>query len=96
VQSEIGVKYQPAGLNARFGVALSDLKRKNALMTDPNNILFQTQNGEVTSRGIELEALANITPDFKLVASYTNYETGARRSTLPTLPTRPMSRVAVL
>jgi iron complex outermembrane receptor protein len=73
-QTEVGVKYQPVGLNARFGVSLFDLKRKNALTTDPNNVLFQTQNGEVTSRGLELEALANITRDFKVVASYTNYE----------------------
>ena len=37
VQSEVGLKYQPTGLNARFGVALFDLKRRNALTTDPNN-----------------------------------------------------------
>lgn len=73
-QTEVGVKYEPVGLNARFSVAWFDLKRKNALTTDPNNPLFQTQNGEVTSRGVELEAVANITPDFKLVASYTNYD----------------------
>lgn len=73
-QTEVGVKYEPVGLNARFSVAWFDLKRRNALTTDPNNPLFQTQNGEVTSRGVELEAVANITPDFKLVASYTNYD----------------------
>lgn len=74
VQSEIGVKYQPPGTNMRFGIALFDLRRKNALTTDPNNPLFQTQNGEVTSRGVELEALANVTRDFKVVASYTSYD----------------------
>ncbi len=73
-QTEIGLKYQPPGLNARFGVALFDLKRKNALTTDPNNVLFQIQNGEVTSRGVELEAVVDVTRDLKLVASYTNYE----------------------
>jgi iron complex outermembrane receptor protein len=73
-QTEVGIKYEPVGLNARFSVAYFDLKRKNALTTDPNNPMFQTQNGEVTSRGIELEAVANITRDFKLVASYTNYD----------------------
>ena len=52
-QTEVGVKYQPVGLNTRFGAALFDLKRKNALTTAPNNVLFQTQNGEVTSRGLE-------------------------------------------
>ena len=84
-QREVGVKYQPVGLNARFGVALFDLKRKNALTTDPNNVLFQTQNGEVTSRGLELEALANITRDFKVVASYTNYELFVSKDLDPTL-----------
>lgn len=73
VQSEVGLKYQPTGLNARFGVALFDLKRRNALTTDPNNPQLQIQNGEVTSRGLELEAVANITRDFKITASYTNF-----------------------
>ena len=84
-QTEVGVKYQPVGLNARFGIALFDLKRKNALTTDPNNFLFQRQNGEVTSRGIELEALANITRDFKVVASYTNYDLFVSRDLDPAL-----------
>lgn len=84
-QTEVGVKYQPVGLNARFGIALFDLKRKNALTTDPNNVLFQAQNGEVTSRGLELEALANITRDFKVVASYTNYELFVSKDLDPTL-----------
>lgn len=84
-QTEIGVKYEPVGLNARFSIAWFDLKRKNALTTDPNNVLFQTQNGEVTSRGIELEAVANITPDFKLVASYTNYDLFVSKDLNPTL-----------
>lgn len=84
-QTEVGVKYEPTGLNARFGVAYFDLKRKNALTTDPNNVLFQTQNGEVTSRGIELEAVANITPDFKLVASYTNYDLFVSKDLNPAL-----------
>ncbi|MHC2462062.1 TonB-dependent siderophore receptor [Bradyrhizobium embrapense] len=84
-QTEVGVKYEPVGLNARFGVAYFDLKRKNALTTDPNNTLFQTQNGEVTSRGVELEAVANITRDFKLVASYTNYELFVSKDLNPAL-----------
>ncbi|GKQ50654.1 TonB-dependent siderophore receptor [Bradyrhizobium sp. Ce-3] len=84
-QSEVGVKYEPVGLNARFSVAYFDLKRANALTTDPNNPLRQTQNGEVTSRGVELEAVANITPDFKLVASYTNYDLFVSKDLNPAL-----------
>lgn len=84
-QTEVGVKYEPTGLNARFNVAYFDLKRKNALTTDPNNSMFQTQNGEVTSRGVELEAVANITRNFKLVASYTNYELFVSKDLNPAL-----------
>ncbi|QPF82166.1 TonB-dependent siderophore receptor [Bradyrhizobium genosp. L] len=84
-QTEVGVKYEPVGLNARFSVAWFDLKRQNALTTDPNNVMFQTQNGEVTSRGIELEAVANITRDFKLVASYTNYDLFVSKDLNPAL-----------
>ena len=84
-QTEVGVKYEPVGLNARFSVAYFDLKRKNALTTDPNNSMFQTQNGQVTSRGVELEAVANITRDFKLVASYTNYELFVSKDLNPAL-----------
>jgi iron complex outermembrane receptor protein len=84
-QTEVGMKYQPTGLNARFGIALFDLKRTNALTTDPNNPLFQRQTGEVTSRGVELEAVANITRDFKVVANYTNYQLFISKDLDPTL-----------
>ncbi|MBP0500654.1 TonB-dependent receptor, partial [Mycobacterium tuberculosis] len=39
----------------------------------------------VTSRGVELEAVANITRDFKLVASYTNYELFVSKDLNPAL-----------
>jgi len=45
-QTEVGFKFQPNGFNGHFGVAWFDLKRQNALTTDPNNVLLQTQNGE--------------------------------------------------
>lgn len=73
-QAEVGLKYQPLGFNGHFGVALFDLKRKNVLTTDPNNALRSVQTGEVTSRGIELEAVANPLPGLKLLASHTVYD----------------------
>ena len=39
-QAEVGLKFQPNGFNGHFGVALFDLKRQNALTTDPNNVLL--------------------------------------------------------
>ncbi|MBR0715732.1 TonB-dependent siderophore receptor [Bradyrhizobium liaoningense] len=73
-QVEVGLKYQPLGFNGYFGVALFDLKRKNVLTTDPNNALLSVQTGEVTSRGFELEAVANVMPGLKVMASHTRYD----------------------
>jgi iron complex outermembrane receptor protein len=72
-QTEVGVKFQPNGFNGHFTAAWFDLKRQNALTTDPNNALLQTQNGEVTSRGFELEAVANVMPGLKLMGAFTTY-----------------------
>jgi iron complex outermembrane receptor protein len=72
-QTEVGVKFQPLGFNGHFGAAWFDLKRQNVLTTDPNNALLQTQSGEVTSRGFELEAVANPAPGLKVVGAFTAY-----------------------
>ncbi|MEH2475470.1 iron complex outermembrane receptor protein [Nitrobacteraceae bacterium AZCC 2161] len=74
-QTEVGVKFQPNGFDGHFGVALFDLKRKNVITTDPDSVPpnLQMQNGEVTSRGLELEAVANLAPGFKVVGSFTTY-----------------------
>lgn len=73
-QTEVGFKFQPNGFNGHFGFAWFDLKRQNALTTDPNNVLLPTQTGEVTSRGFELEAVANPLPGLKLVGAFTTYD----------------------
>ncbi|MDB5653524.1 MAG: ligand-gated channel, partial [Tardiphaga sp.] len=73
-QTEIGVKYQPVGFDGHFSVAWFDLKRKNALTSTIAVPVVQTQNGEVTSRGLELEAVANLAPGFKVTGSFTTYD----------------------
>lgn len=73
-QAEVGVKYQPLGFDGHFGIALFDLKRENVLTTNPSNALQSVQTGEVTSRGIELEAVANVMPGLKVIASHTVYD----------------------
>lgn len=85
-QTEVGVKFQPNGFDGHFGVALFDLKRKNALSTLPNAVpVVQTQNGEVTSRGLELEAVANLAPGFKVTGSFTTYNIFVSKDLDPTL-----------
>jgi iron complex outermembrane recepter protein len=99
-QSEVGVKFEPAGINGHFSAALFDLKRQNVLTTDPNNALQSIQTGEVTSRGLELEAVANVTPTLKLLASFTDFRIFDSKDLNPalvgTVPTNTPSEMASL
>jgi iron complex outermembrane receptor protein len=52
-------------------LALFDLRQQNVLVTDPDHVNFSIQQGEVTSRGIELEANASLAKGLDLTASYT-------------------------
>lgn len=72
-QAEIGVKVAPKGFDGYFTASVFDLKRQNVATTDPSNALLQNQTGEVTSRGIELEAVANATRELKLIGAFTSY-----------------------
>lgn len=72
-QTEVGLKVQPRGFDGYFTVAAFDLKRQNALTSNPLFPLLQNQTGEVTSRGIELEAVANVTRELKLIGAFTSY-----------------------
>ncbi|MGJ5176154.1 TonB-dependent siderophore receptor [Bradyrhizobium oligotrophicum] len=97
-QTEVGVKIQPHGLDGHFAASVFDLKRQNVLTTDPTNVLLSVQTGEVTSRGVELEAVANITPELKLTGSYTNFRIFVTKDLDPTLidkvPTNTPSEIA--
>ena len=97
-QSEIGVKITPTGFDGHFGAALFDLKRQNVLTTDPLNALQSIQTGEVTSRGIELEAVANVLPGLKVVGAFTNFHIFVSKDLNPalidTVPTNTPSTIA--
>ncbi|MCB8877284.1 TonB-dependent siderophore receptor [Acidisoma silvae] len=70
-QYEVGVKYQPPGYNSFVTAALFNLTQQNVLTTDPTNSNFQTQTGEIRSRGLELEGHASLTDHLNLILSYT-------------------------
>ena len=84
-QAEAGLKYQPAGFNGHFSVAVFDLKRKNVPTTVPGPVFLQNQTGEVTSRGLELEAVANPLPGLKTVAAFTTYDLFTSKDPNPAL-----------
>jgi iron complex outermembrane receptor protein len=73
LQYEAGVKYQPAEWgDSRITVSLFDLTREN--FTTSDGVLFTRQIGKVSSRGVEFEAVGQITPDLKLIGAYTWYD----------------------
>jgi iron complex outermembrane recepter protein len=100
VQTEAGVKIEPTGFDGHFGAALFDLKRQNVLTTNPLNALQSVQTGEVTSRGIELEAVANVTSELKVTGSFTNFHIFVSKDLNPalidTVPTNTPSTIASL
>ena len=79
------VKVAPRGFDGYFTASVFDLKRQNVATTDPSNVLLQNQTGEVTSRGIELEAVANVTKELKLIGAFTSYHIFTSRDLDPTL-----------
>ena len=69
-QVEAGIKYQPAGSNLLTTLAVYELTQQNSLTVDPNNTLFQIQQGETKVRGVELEGRWNVTPGFGVYGAY--------------------------
>ena len=58
------------------------------------------QTGEVTSRGIELEAVANVTPELKITSFFTNFRLFVSKDLNPllisTVPTNTPTTMASL
>ncbi|WP_407154429.1 TonB-dependent siderophore receptor [Bradyrhizobium sp. STM 3557] len=103
-QAEIGIKVKPSWLDGYFAADVFDLKRQNVLTatptTTPAGLAQSLQIGEVTSRGVELEAVANITPELKVRGSYTNFRIFVSKDLDPSLignvPTNTPSEIAAL
>lgn len=68
-QIEVGVKIQPHGNRFALNLAAYELTEEN-LVASPDT-LFETLIGAARRvRGFELEAIGNLTPEFKMIASY--------------------------
>lgn len=71
-QWELGIKYQPPGSKTLLTAAVYDLTQKNvAVNTFVNNISVTSQTGEVKVKGLELEAVSDVTDNLKVIAAYT-------------------------
>ena len=83
-QYEIGIRYQPEGSATLLSAAVYQLEQKNVLTPDPSNNAYFVQTGEVRSRGFELEAKIEVTPDLSLIASYAYIDARITKSNLAT------------
>ncbi|MFD2884953.1 TonB-dependent siderophore receptor [Pseudomonas lini] len=73
-QWELGIKYQPPGSNTLLTAAVYDLtQKKNVSVTTTNsdNVSITSQTGEVKVKGLELEAVSDVTDNLKVIAAYT-------------------------
>ncbi|NWD57584.1 TonB-dependent siderophore receptor [Pseudomonas veronii] len=72
-QWELGVKYQPPGSNTLLSAAVYDLTQKNVLVTSfgAGGESVTDQTGEVKVKGLELEAVSDVSENLKLIAAYT-------------------------
>lgn len=87
-QIELGVKYQPAGTEDLYTVALWDLEKSNLTQADPANPGFQVQTGEAGSRGVEL-GMERQFGDIRIDASATVQETeNVEGFSIATIPDR--------
>ncbi|ETX12774.1 ligand-gated channel [Roseivivax halodurans JCM 10272] len=75
-QYEIGVKYQPAGLNALFTASAYELTKTNVVVPVvlDSGVIERQTIGESRVRGAELEAKAELTENFGLVGAYAYQE----------------------
>ncbi|SDN91682.1 iron complex outermembrane recepter protein [Pseudomonas arsenicoxydans] len=71
-QWELGVKYQPPGSKTLLTAAVYDLTQKNVSVTTTVGATpITSQTGEVKVKGLELEAVSDVTDNLKIIAAYT-------------------------
>lgn len=78
-QYEGGIKYQPTFLPMLFTASVFDIRQQNVL--SPSSVPgFNVQQGEVRSKGVELEARGNVTDGLELIGALTFLDTRVARS----------------
>ncbi|NTJ44702.1 TonB-dependent siderophore receptor [Agrobacterium larrymoorei] len=81
-QIEAGIRYQPVGTDMLFSAAIYQLTQDNVVSA---NLLGElTQIGQQRSRGLELEAKADLTAYLTMVASYAYTDARITRSEVAT------------
>jgi iron complex outermembrane receptor protein len=78
-QYEVGLKYQPEGLDALFTVAAFDIRQQN--VKSPGTVAgLYVQQGEIHSRGLEFEARGQVTSNIEVIAALSLLDTEVSES----------------
>lgn len=79
-QLEVGTKFQPDGFDSFFTLAWFDLTQTNVVTASPTNPAARYQTGEIRSRGIEFQAVAELGGGIGLIGAYTWQDPEVTRS----------------
>jgi iron complex outermembrane receptor protein len=79
-QYEAGVKYEPKDRPLSLTASVFDLRRTDVLTADPNHVGYSIQTGEISSRGLELEAKGKLGRNVELISAYTYTDARITRS----------------
>lgn len=88
-QYEVGVRYQSPSRDMMVTLSGFQITQTNVLTTDPLYPNYSVQQGEVESRGIEIEGRFNPLPGLNLVAAYTYLDAEVTRSNSVPVGNRP-------
>ncbi|USI75225.1 TonB-dependent siderophore receptor [Sphingomonas morindae] len=84
-QAEVGVKYQPPGMNSFVSASGFHITQDNVSTTDPDHPFYSVQTASVRSRGIEIEGRASLSGNLDLIAAYTYLDTTVRKDSDPAI-----------
>lgn len=82
-QIEGGVKYQPKSSSSFVTASIFQIEQTNVGVPDPENPFSLVQQGEIRSRGFELEAIGNVTATLNFIASYSQLDQEITSTTDP-------------
>ena len=78
VSYEIGSKYTLLDNQLSFDSAIYYVKKENVLTLDPLDSTKSIAAGKVTSKGLDLSLIGNITPSWKIIANYSYVDATVR------------------
>ena len=82
-QYEVGLKYQPAGMDAMFTAALFDLTQENVSQWNADYSVHR-QVGEINSRGVELEGKMSLDDRTNMTLAYTYLDAEIKEDVITT------------